>query len=333
MRKAQVGKETTAGTLVPATRLIAANWKINEDISRYYPNYPRGYRSNMGGAAGVITKRHSMAEFTTDLNAEEIMWPLSTGVLGTPTPTGTPPLYSRVYAPQLTTGILTMDTATYEFVDTDGTTNHYYGEFGHALTDKFSISYKEDSVPELKWSVFGRARQTGTPTAALTEYSTREALPSQLLTLYVDTTWAGLGTTQQTCIVKTCDLDVTTGLQPVWNASGRTDLDMCSYSPGMFAMSMKLTLELNATAATMLTAFRASSAQFIRMKYTGSAIGAGVKTVQVDGAFRFVPGSKADIAPGPNGNMLVSFDFENYVDTTSGKTAEFTVINGLATIA
>lgn len=63
-------------------------------------------------------------------------------------------------------------------------------------------------------------------------------------------------------------------------------------------------LELDAVGAARIAAWRAQTPQYIRLKYTGN----GVKTVQVDGAYRFVSGSRPAIAAGDNGIKVVSVD-------------------------
>jgi len=328
----QLGIESTKGTLVAATRVLPCQWNVEEAMTVYYSGNPRGYRAPVGGGAGTVLMRGMAASIETELNAEDILWPLMTGIKGSVTPTGAGANKTWLWEPELTTGIPTLQTATGEFISSDGSTNHYYGEAGHMMTDMLAISYRENAPAVLRWRMFGRARQSGTPTGSLTEYSTREPLVSGLLAVYLDTSWAGLGGTQLTGVVRAADWECSTGLRPKFTADSRGDLDFTSYTVGDVISKLRMTFELDAVGAARIAAWRAQTPQYIRLKYTGNVIGSGVKTVQVDGVYRFVSGSRPSIAAGDNGIKVVSVDLETYLDTTPGKTLAITAVNGLSAI-
>lgn len=330
--KLQIGMESTKGTLVAATRVIPCKWTPSEMQERYYSGYPRGYRAPVGGGVGTTLMKGFALAVETELNAEDILWPLQTGIKGSITPTGAGADKTWVWAPELTTGIPTIQTATVELVESDGSTNQYYGEVGHAMTDMIGISYKENAPAMLKWGMFARARQSGSPTGSLTEYSSREPLVSPLLAVYLDTSYAGMGGTQLTGVIRAADWECSTGLKPKFTADARGDLDFTGYTVGEVRSTLKLTFELDATGAARIAAWRSQAAQYIRLKYTGNVIGSGVKTVQVDGAYRFPAGSKPDIQDGDNGIKVVSLNLESFYDVTGTKSIEVTVVNALTAI-
>lgn len=327
--KVQMGIEATKGTLVPATRVIVGEGVYFEEQDLYRAAYPRGYRATPGGAGTIIQKR-SRLEVNADLSAEQFLWPLLTGIRGAVTPTAAASLQTWTFTPQLSTSVITLDTATVEYAQSDGATNHFYGESGYGFTTGFKISSAFGNVPKLSWSMATRARQTGTITAALTPYSTLEELTHPLLMVYNDTTWAGLGGTQLATIVRSANFECVPGVKPDYTADGRADKDMTKHSTGSLAAKLSLVLEMDATGAAQFTNFRANSIQYIRLAWTGRTISAGTSKAQIDGAYRFTSDPKRSV---DGEQVLVTVDLEAVFDDTSGKILEFVAANALAAVA
>lgn len=329
--KLQMGIEvvSTKGTLVPATRLIRANATLAEEADRYRSDYPQGIRANVGGA-GSIMRRGITLGVETDLTPEEVLWPLMTGVLGSVTPTGGGTAKTWVFTPELSTAVTTIQTATVEMLHSDGSTNHYYGESGYCMTSSFKMDWAFNQPAKLSWNMFGRARQTDTPTGSLVPYTTREILVSNSLAYYLDTTWAGLGGTQKTIVLRSASFECTTGYAPDYTLDARTDADFVQHNVGRITAALSLVMEVNATGAAAFTNYRSNDIVYIRLKNTGSAIsGGGNETVQIDGAYRFTttPTFSRD-----GDVVLVTYNLESVYDSTSGKTLEFTAINQLSSI-
>jgi hypothetical protein len=330
--KLQLGIEvvSTKGTAVAATRLIRANSTLAEEQDYYRSDYPQGIRANVGGA-GSIMRKGVMLGVETDLTAEEVLWPLMTGVLGSVSPTGGGNAKTWTFTPELTTAVTTIQSATVEMLHSDGSTNHYYGESSYCMTSSFKCDWAFNQPSKLSWNMFGRARQTDTPTGALVPYTSREILVSNSLAYYLDTTWAGLGGTQKTIVLRSASFECTTGYGPDYTLDARTDVDFTQHNVGRIAGTLSLTMEVNSTGAAAFTNYRANDIVYIRLKNTGSAIsGGGNKTFQIDGAYRFTstPTFSAD-----GDVVLVTYNLESVYDSTSGKTLEFTAINTLTTIA
>ncbi|PKN81531.1 MAG: hypothetical protein CVU47_06345 [Chloroflexi bacterium HGW-Chloroflexi-9] len=238
--------------------------------------------------------------------------------------------YTWVFTPELTTGIPTIDTATLEAIRSDGSTNHYYAEAGYGMTSGFDFEWAGNDAAKFKFDMFARARQTDTPTSSLVVYPSREVLVTPLLSVYLDTTWAGLGGTQLTGIVRSIKASHLTGFAPNYNLEGRSDLDFAKHKVGALTSKLSMVLELDAVGAARWTAYRANSLQYVRLKSVGSTIaGSGglAKTVQVDGAYRFTapPAEQVD-----GEQMLIACELESVYDDTGTKTLEFTTINAVA---
>ena len=329
LEKLQIGIETTKGTLVAATRVIVGDNRLIEHRERYRSSYPRGVRATVGGA-GVLTKQWCEVSVETELSAEQILWPLMTGIKGGVSGSNANNAFTYTFTPELTTGVITIAAATVEFLESDGSTNHIASEAGYGMTESFKIESTPDDIAKLSWKMFTRARQTTTPTSSLVPYTSLEELPGALLSVYLDTTWAGLGGTQLTGIVRNCSFECMTGLAPDQTADGRSDKDYSKHSVNSLAAKLSLTLELDATGASRYDDYRTNDLVYIRLKWTGGTAGdAGVKTVQIDGAYRFA----ADPTfPDDADQKLVALELEAVYDETGTKILEFTAINALSAI-
>ena len=328
LRKLQAGIESTKGTLVAATRQLTGDWRWEEQNPQYRSPHPAGVRANVGGAGQILWKGCRLTN-TTDLSAEEILWPLMLGVRGAVAGANSSGDYTYTVDPQLTTGIPTLDAATIEIVESDGSTNHVAREFGYAMCESFGIEWTYSQAAKLTYALFGRASQASTPTGSLTAYSSLEPLVTALLSVYCDTSGAGLGGTQLSGIIRAAKWNCTTGLAPDWKADGRPDRDHSKHKVGKLVATLELTMELDATGAAKFAQYRANDVLFIRLKNTGSTAAVNPRYVQIDGAYRFTASPKID----PDGSqMLATISLESVYDSTWGKTLHFTVMNALSAI-
>jgi len=325
LNRLHVGIEATKGTIIPATRLIECDAKLIEEIEFYRSNYPSGFRSNTGGA-GTITRKGTRYEIPMDASPEDILPFLLSGVRGGVTAIGAGADKTWTFEPQLTTGVPTLDTLTVEGLRTDGVTNHYYGESGYGLTESISLEWTVNGPVTCTVVVVGRAAQTGAPTASLVQYTGREILSSNQLGVYVDSTWAGLGTTQLLGTTKSVKYEFMSGFRGGYTLDQRTDRDFYDHEVGRATAKLSTTMELDATAAARLAERRANSLTFWRLKSIGGAIGATTKMIQIDGCYRWTGFDGNGVE---NDQNLVTAELESVLDTTSSKSILWTVINGL----
>lgn len=327
LRKVQIGVESTKGTLVAATTQLVGQATMTEEQDKYRSSYPAGVRANVGGA-GYITRKGVLMDIETELTAEEILWALCCGVKNVSGVDSSGDV-TWTFVPELTTGIPTIKTATFEYIESDGSTNHIAREFGYAMCSGFTIDWAFNEVAKLKHSWFARASQTSTPTDSLTAYASREPLVSPLLSVYLDTSFSGIGGTQLTGVVRSASLDVSTGFAPDYKLDGRSDRDFSKEKVGPLTAGLTMVMELDATGAARFASYRTNDIVFIRLKNVGTTVAAAARYVQVDGAYRFTspPALSAD-----GSQILASFELESVYDPTGTKTLEFTVLNGLTTL-
>ena len=323
----QIGREATKGTAVNATRVLVGNGILREMQERYYSAYPRGVLATVGGD-GIVIAKGTEFEIESELCTQEAVWPFLLGARGQVTPTTGTDDETWVFTPaDLTDGDPTLDSATVEFVEADGSTNHIQTEAQHVMCSEFEAQFAFNQIATMRWRGFGRARQSATPTAALSPYSSRELLTSNLLSVFLDTSWANLGNTQLATVVRNARLAVQFFPMPDYTLDGRSDLDLTQHRIRPTGARLSLTLELNAAGAARFAAWRAGTRQFVRLKCTGNAVGGAVHTFQFDGSYRIV--SQSDPQEAEDGLITQDFELEAVYDETGTNIWAATVINNI----
>ena len=157
------------------------------------------------------------------------------------------------------------------------------------------------------------------------------AMVADQLAVFVDTSWAGLGGTQLSGVIRNAKFEYMAPFSPDFTLDQRVDLDMTKHQEsGGFKGRVDLLMELDATGAAQVASWRANDLQYIRLSNKGSLItGVIYKEVRVDGAFRFPDDNKPNFS---EDTRLVALSFDSFYDPTGTKTLEFTVVNKEATI-
>ena len=324
----QIGIETTKGTGVAATKQLIGDLDFDEDQQFYRSPYPASLRATTGGA-GVIVSKGTRFKLQTELTAEEILWPMHLGIRGGLTPTSSSGDYTWTAAPETSTGIPTIAAASLEVAQSDGTTNHLIVNSTYVMCDGFDITYALNQPAMLDVSLFGRARETAAPTAALAPYTTREALVTPLTVVSIDTSYSGLGGTAITGIIRSAKWSYKTGFAPNYSLDGRSNKDFVKHRVSAPTATLSMLLELDATAATALATYRSNALTYVRLKTTGSVAAVAARYVQVDGAYRWLS-YKTQV---DGDQVLVACELEAVYDATGTKMIEVKALNTLATIA
>ncbi len=148
---------------------------------------------------------------------------------------------------------------------------------------------------------------------------------------YADPVGSAFGTTEVPCTLWEFTLDITTGIQEKFAASG--ELYFCKAEVVLPEVTLTLKFEHSSFAVAQKALWRNNTPQLIRLKTTGSALApAGTytnKTLLMD-----LPGmwEKIDKIGDEDGNDLMSGTFRVAYDPTAAKYATLTVVNNLATL-
>jgi len=323
LEKLQYGIEGsgTPGTLVAADTvlLVEQGGEFIDEIERVPVDEPRGV---LAMVEDVDTRKGSLLTTTAALDYEShILLALNCGIKLV-TPAAGPPKVWTVLPSLATPDAL--NSATFEVAHTDGTTKHVEREFGYATVRRFSIEFAFNQVTKITVEYFGRASQSSTFTASQSAV-TRTVIPSNLWKVYIDTSWAGLGGTQKSGLIRSGTLEIVTGVEPDFTLDGRADLDLTQLIRGMITGSLKLTMAVDANFATEVTAWRAKTMRFIRLIATAGA--SNILELDVAGQYITPPTFSVD-----RGLRVGDLTLQLRYDPTSGNVFQAIVTNSIASI-
>lgn len=165
------------------------------------------------------------------------------------------------------------DTVTLEMGDN---TQAYEVEFVMFDNLKFSADIAQDggaSPVKIDASYFGRQVTPTTFTASQALHPSLEFMNAKLARLYMDTSWAGLGGTEQTSLLRGFQLEFLTGNHPKF--MGSANKYFTTYGEGNLGVMLTLTLEGTSGADSIFDLYQAGTARAIRLDINGSQIGSG----------------------------------------------------------
>ena len=279
----QIGLEdaATAGTLVAATR------KVPYVSASYQPVVMRKTLEERGtvlaDTTDVIVRRGSELEVTEELNTETLIASLmcSLASVASAADAGSR-LWTFTPAVTAPSGLRT---ATIEIAATDGGADTYQGRFGHARATAISIEASGETG-QLTTTWMGRRRQTLAAPAAVA-VPARWIIPAAALNVYIDDTWAALGTTQ-IGVVRNLTLDIDPGLTEAQALAGRADLDAAYWRRGRIRGGVNLTVDHDGDTTAELAHWEAGDLRYIRLAASNGAAGAAARALTIDLVGRYL---------------------------------------------
>lgn len=269
--KNQYGKESTRGTAVAATKKFLGTVTIPQDREPAHPQSTLGQRA-MSHRTEI---RQLLADPVTLAMAEGYYQalPMFHGITlkgGVTASEVTPGQgdYLWDHSPSLTAAGAP-DTITLEAGDND---QNYEIEFlmGKTLTYDFALG--EASAVGVTLEAFGRQVTKSTATGGIATPAAT-GIVANTAKLWVDDTWANLGTTQKTGLLRGGNVQISTGNHPKFLGSGNKYFD--SYGEGWLEVTGSLTLEGGAGAVSIFDDFQAGTHRAVRLSFTGPQIGSG----------------------------------------------------------
>ena len=328
LERVQAGKESTGGTAVAADTMILGKVKFTPDVTPVIPADDiglnvNGYRAVTGGKLvnntleiergyfQILPLLFSMfmkggvtaVEQTTD--QDDYLWDF------------TPNLDGTTNAP---------DTVTLEFGDSAQAFENEY-VMGEKLSISGSVPQDGGDAPvKISLDFFGKQNTKTTFTASLAKPTVNE-LSGYLTRLYVDDTWAGVGTTEKTSILRAFDIEMIGGKYPQFH--GGSVLTFDSFGEGKISGMCTLTLDTTAVAIALYDAI--GTMKVFKLLIEGAAIGTGEKHT-LDLAFSGIimepkPGESKD-----KETSLTTIQIEFVYDPTGAKIVVPQVITNVAAI-
>lgn len=323
LTKVQIGIEAAnaAGTLVAATRLIPYN------SGSYEPTIERKTLEERGTVLAdtddVVVRRGSTLELTEELNTETLIGALLCSLADvSPTSVGGARRWTFTPAVSAPSGLRT---ATFEIAATDGAADTYRGRFGFARVTALSVEASADTA-ELTTTWMGRARQALT-TPATVAAPARWIVPAVLFSIYIDDTWAALGTTRYGQ-VRTLGLDIDPGLTEAPALAGRSDLDTAYWRRGRIRGNLAVVVDHDGDAGSELAHWEAGDLRYVRLEADNGLTGADLRRLRIDTCSRYI--DTPDVLAMDGAQHTLDLASQLRADS-AGNILRVQITNGLAT--
>lgn len=272
--KVQYGKEATRGTAVAATKIWSSKVPaVNSDRKPVIPNEDVGIRTE-----GVRSVIHQYL-YSNTLSSEHGYYQqlpalFGCGLKGGVTAseqTASQTDYLWTFTPSLTAAN-SPDSLTIELGDDVQAFETEYAMFERIRVSGTVAQGMDVSPVSIEADFFGRQLTPTTFTGALS-LTTATPINAKLARFYLDTTWAGVGATEKTNILRAFDVEIITGVHPKFTGSG--DKYFNTHGEGLITVTAQFTFEGDSQADAIFDAQQAGTFQVVRLALNGPTIGSG----------------------------------------------------------
>jgi hypothetical protein len=270
--KVQYAKETVKGTAVAATKRWYGTASIPKDRELVHPEYTLGIR-----AASASTEIRQLLADPVTLQVDNGYYQALPALLGTLLKGGVTATeqtsgkgdYLFDFTPSLTAAGAP-DTLCLQVGDND----QAYG-INYLMGKKFTISSAvgNNSDAKISQEFFGQQVTKLAFTASISAPAVVEPIMDNTLQMWMDPTWANIGTTVQSNLLRDVTAEIGTGNHPKFLANGLKTF--ATYGEGDIYGALKFTFEGGAGAVAIFDAYQAGTAEAIQLKWTGGIISAG----------------------------------------------------------
>jgi hypothetical protein len=186
------------------------------------------------------------------------------------------------------------------------------------ISGQISQAAGVDAV-KIESDFFGQSIETTTFTASINPPTNMEPMNAKLARLFIDTTWAGVGTTELANLLTTFDIEILTGVHPVFRGSSNNYFD--KHAESYLGVMGTFTIEGGSSANNILAALRSQALAVARFEINGNQIGSGNNSLfSIDFSGHY---SDADpIASSDRGDTLATFTIQGTYDQTGASMME-----------
>lgn len=322
LKQIQLGKETVRGTAVAATTQLIGEADLVPEYPVHRNQHPIGVYSEFSGASIRMMKEVSIP-VRMEANYAQLLHFLLMGIKGGVTPTGAGP-YTWTFL-KSETADPAPNTFTVERRLESGGSN-FDEEVEYVFARALTLRGAFGEVLALEADLVGRQLSSSTLTTVAVPTTDIEPMPLSLAKVYIDDTWAALGTTQVTGQVLDLSVVVNTGLFAGRFIDGTETFS--AYKVRAYSLRAELTLEYagqvhNTEKAKAL----AQNGRFVRLEFPGTAS----RSFKIDMALRHENAEIASVSE-RDGMEIARLALVGFNDPTSGNTLQFEVINNLAAL-
>lgn len=318
-RRIQIGKESTPGTAVAATRKLIGELSISPNLTIHRPTDERNSLSEF--RRSEVVGQDASLSYSSDATYDQIIHFLAMALKGGVTPTqpdvgNSPTVYDWVYTP-VATVLAAVDTFTIEYGD-----NTQEFECKYCFVQSLELGFAMNSVVTLKADMMGHYPIKSSFTGALSDESVEEVVSNDL-TVAIDTTWANLGVTPKSGVVAGATLRIPTGLVPIKAADGSMEFTRIGEQRRHFELDLDILV--SSAAITEYDAAVAQTDRAIRLIVTGPTISDDetyMLTIDFFGRYTAAP----TIWDSQDGENLIRLSLVSHADA-SGNELSITVRN------
>lgn len=265
----QWARESSFGTDLAATSKILVermNYTAGSEFAR--PTVARGLLQRNRGYETPV-KRWSNWSAEGPVSYEQLQnWLCMIEDVASPTGAG-PYVWAHTMNPA---AVPAPASFTFERRVTDGTTPIVHAWHG-AMMQSLELTGADGELLRFAANGFARRIQTGEAITAALSLPTPELAPTALAGLYINDTWAAIGSTQVASQILGFSVRVNTGYAPTWTLDARSDLDYTTYlvNPAERSIEATITCFLGAQYATERAAAQAGTLRAVRLSIAGTS--------------------------------------------------------------
>ena len=262
LRKIQFGKESTPGVAVPATARIVGTLGMKQENQYYRPADLETARLSEFERS-VVTGKQATLPFEADANFEQLPYLLGMAVKGSVTASGSGGQHVRDYTPNLTSSA-NLDTYTVEYGDDVAAYRSTY-----CVATDLEISGQIDEVLMVKATLIGQSVEPSPFTPGLNPPPALNSAIMDMGKLYLDSSYANLGSTRQEATLVDFSYKVSQGITPMKYGDG--SLSFSQIAEKKRHIDLDLTVAYNANAVSLYPVYNAQTSIFIRLDFDGPA--------------------------------------------------------------
>jgi len=318
LRKIQIGKETTAGTKVPADIVWRGVGSIHDNMDLVFPTEDIGMLVP-AGRSYIARYEAGLTLGDTEATFEQLPHLFEMGIESV-TPTGTTSFTYTYVMPFASTDLVaSTDLATYTVEAGDNVAEE---EFAFGFARSIQLTGSAGQAVMMSAEVVGRQVEPGTFTTGIALQTVEEILFSKGK-LYIDNVKAFPATTQISNQLLGMSLSINTGWLPVYTADGALYFSFIKQTTP--EVTLQITFEHDTTAVAEKAAWRAQTPRIIRIKFDGS----DGKSLAIDIAGKW---ESFDVLGEQDGNDIVSGTFRGTYNATVGGMFQTAITNTLSAL-
>jgi hypothetical protein len=251
-------------------------------------------------------------------------------MVGGVTPTGAGADKTWTFTPSAATPP-SLDSYTVEYVERSPDDNAEM-EFTYGITDEIEITGTVDNLAELRWRMFGRATADATMTGSIAVPTLEYAAPMRW-GVFIDSTFAGAGTTQHLGQIYGFRIVYRNAVHPGYYLDNRSTLDFATEEYGRPECEIELDVVHDPDSALFVQGSEADKTaqtlKFLEIRLTGATVGGGNYSIKWQMAGYHMADSMEERGNDRDGNLTVRAHYGSAYDVTSGQQVKVIVVNNL----